>query len=328
MAASSTPDIGESVVVPLTDAALLASYSPQPPAGAHIEIAQVEHRIHLINAFRLGTGSRVLEIGPGQGTCTTVLAHAVGERGHIDAVDPAPPDYGAPFTLAQAQDYVSASAVGSRISWHRQTPEAFLASFRPPPPPPPPPPHASETGKGVKDGAGERPDWDVAVLVHSVWYFRSPATLGRILAALKGRARRVCIAEYALHATRPAAVPHVFAALARGTAECYKAETAENIQTPLSPSAIKEMAAAAGWTVVCETEVVPEPGLSDGMWETGTVVRDAFLHDVQDVENERVRAVLRSARDATTSAAAAVGGWKKVQTMDVWAAVFSEDETT
>jgi len=306
------PEGPSPVVLPLTDAPLLASFSPQPPSGVHIEIAQAEHRIRLINAFHLDPGSRILEIGPGQGTCTTVLAHAVGEAGHVDAVDPAPPDYGAPFTLAQAQAFVSASAVGGRIAWHRGTPEEFLAS--------------SAGARGNSRGAdgGRWHDWDVAVLVHSAWYFRSPATLGHILAALRGRVRHVCLAEYALRATLQSAVPHVFAALARGTVECHKAQTSENIQTPLSPAGIKEIAAAAGWALDRETDVVPEAGLSDGKWETGTVVREAFLRDVDGVEDERVRALLRSARDATISAADAVGGWKNVQTMDVWVAVFAE----
>lgn len=48
-------------------------------------------------------GSHVLELGCGQGTATTVLAEAVGSAGHVDAVDPGAPDYGAPFTLAEAQ---------------------------------------------------------------------------------------------------------------------------------------------------------------------------------------------------------------------------------
>lgn len=30
----------------------------------------------------------------GQGDCTIVLADAVGEGGHVDAVDPGSPDYG------------------------------------------------------------------------------------------------------------------------------------------------------------------------------------------------------------------------------------------
>lgn len=57
--------------------------------------AQLEHRINLVRYWDITPGSRVLEIGCGQGDCTLVLADAVGEEGHIDAIDPgARPDYG------------------------------------------------------------------------------------------------------------------------------------------------------------------------------------------------------------------------------------------
>lgn len=93
----------------LNRAPTIASYALQDPARPEIELAQVRHRIRLIGVWGIGDdaiiapGSRVLELGCGQGTATTVLAEAVGPAGHVDAVDPGAPDYGAPFTLAEAQ---------------------------------------------------------------------------------------------------------------------------------------------------------------------------------------------------------------------------------
>lgn len=93
----------------LNRAPTIASYALQDPARPEIELAQVRHRIRLISAWGIdddaiiAPGSRVLELGCGQGTATTVLAEAVGPAGHVDAVDPGAPDYGAPFTLAEAQ---------------------------------------------------------------------------------------------------------------------------------------------------------------------------------------------------------------------------------
>ena len=58
---------------------------------------QFEHRVKIVKSWNIVPGSRVLEIGPGQGDCTIVLATAVGESGHVDAVDPAPLDYGTLF---------------------------------------------------------------------------------------------------------------------------------------------------------------------------------------------------------------------------------------
>ena len=57
---------------------------------------QFEHRVSVVESWNIPPGSRVLEIGPGQGDCTIVLATAVGESGHVDAVDPAPLNSGTP----------------------------------------------------------------------------------------------------------------------------------------------------------------------------------------------------------------------------------------
>ena len=56
---------------------------------------QLAHRIHLVkDVFDIPLGAKVLEIGPGQGDCTVVLAAAVGDEGRVDAVDPGDLDYG------------------------------------------------------------------------------------------------------------------------------------------------------------------------------------------------------------------------------------------
>lgn len=72
--------------------ALLNIYGASPDYSP-----QFEHRANIVKSWNIPPGSRVLEIGPGQGDCTIVLATAVGESGHVDAVDPAPLDYGTPI---------------------------------------------------------------------------------------------------------------------------------------------------------------------------------------------------------------------------------------
>lgn len=282
----------------------IASYQLVTPNGLATEIAQATHRINLLNTWSaIQPGSKALELGCGQGNCTAVLAEAVGdEGGHVDAVDPAPPDYGAPFTLAQAQQHISASAIGDRVSWHRSTPENFLA--------------ASGTGSS-------RQTWDCAVLSHCIWYFSSPDVLRGILTALRGRVRTLCVAEYALRATEPRAVPHVLAALARATLEAHKRRGTENIQTPLAPEAIKSLAKSCGWRLESDAILVPDEGLLDGSWETGSVVSEAFLEEARSyVDDGRVKVVLESARASVLAAVDSVGV-KNVRTMDVWAGVFS-----
>ncbi|KAI1182854.1 SAM-dependent methyltransferase [Nemania serpens] len=277
----------------------IAEYSPQVPGHSDTEVAQAEHRIRLVNLWDLQPGTRVLELGCGQGSATAVLAEAIGASGHVDAVDPGAPDYGAPFTLSQAQQHISASPVGDRITWHRATPQDFLSA-------------AHDTV------------WDVAVLAHCIWYFASEQELQAILEALHGRVKRLCVAEYALHATERPAIPHVLAVLARGSLESFKEESSENVRSPLSPTSIKKVATRARWSCTHESFVIPEPGLLDGFWEVGTVLSDHFLREVnQAVPHERMRVVVTSARDAVIAAVSALDG-AKVRTMDVWVAAFTQ----
>ncbi|KAI1306671.1 SAM-dependent methyltransferase [Xylaria venustula] len=289
--------------LPLSLAPKIASYSLPGPGHAEVEEPQAAHRIRLVNAWgRISPGSRVLELGCGQGTATAVLAEAVGETGHVDALDPAPPDYGAPVTLGDAQQHLSAGPVGSRITWHRATLQQFLESA----------------------AAGTRPLWDVAVLAHSIWYLESEEHLEAILAMLHGRVRRVCVAEYALHASEKEAFPHVLAVLARGTLEANKDASTENVRSPLSPSIILKKACRAGFKCIKSETLVPEPGLLDGSWEVGTVVSEHFMREADKVLYGNMRAMVASARDATVAAVNALHG-AKVRTMDVWVATLIPD---
>jgi len=65
----------------------------EPSAGL---TSQMQQRLAIVNFWAIAPGSRVLELGCGQGDTTIALAHAVGPSGHIDAVDPGSPDYGTP----------------------------------------------------------------------------------------------------------------------------------------------------------------------------------------------------------------------------------------
>jgi hypothetical protein len=69
-------------------------HKPNSPTSTSGIEAQLQHRIDLVQYWDIKPGSRVLEIGCGQGDTTLVLADAVGEEGHVDAIDPGAPDYG------------------------------------------------------------------------------------------------------------------------------------------------------------------------------------------------------------------------------------------
>ena len=267
------------------------------PSQIKIEIGQAEHRIKLVNSWQIPQGSTVLELGCGQGTCTAVLAEAVGPDGHVDAVDPGPPDYGSPFTLAQAQAHLSAGPIGNRISWYNAEPVKFLSD-------------------------NPEKKWDFVVLAHCIWYFDGPDTLDNMLVALKGRAAKLLVAEYALTAREKAAVPHVMAAIARATLEAHNKGTEANIRCLLGPLNIKEAAVKCGWTIENEEIVVPDVALLDGAWEIGTVKSKWFLEEIdKHITDVTLKTTLLSAREAVIGAVGLLDG-EKVKTMDVWVSRF------
>jgi Methylase involved in ubiquinone/menaquinone biosynthesis len=47
-----------------------------------------------LNKWNIPFGSKILEIGCGQGDFTLVAAYMVGDQGHVTGIDPAPLDYG------------------------------------------------------------------------------------------------------------------------------------------------------------------------------------------------------------------------------------------
>ncbi|KAI8284601.1 hypothetical protein K4K60_001795 [Colletotrichum sp. SAR11_57] len=81
------------------DAASIARVSLHDAKHFNIQHSQTVHRLAILQHWNIPAGSRVLELGCGQGDCTTVIASAVGEEGAVVAVDPAELDYGQSFAL-------------------------------------------------------------------------------------------------------------------------------------------------------------------------------------------------------------------------------------
>lgn len=82
------------------DAACIARVSLHDPSHFSIQHSQTLHRLVLLQHWDIAPGSKILELGCGQGDCTTVLAYAVGEQGRVVAIDPAELDYGASFSIS------------------------------------------------------------------------------------------------------------------------------------------------------------------------------------------------------------------------------------
>lgn len=79
------------------DAESIARLSLHDPKHFSVQHSQTLHRLALLENWNIANGSNVLELGCGQGDCTTVLASIVGERGKVVAVDPEDLEYGASF---------------------------------------------------------------------------------------------------------------------------------------------------------------------------------------------------------------------------------------
>jgi predicted methyltransferase len=82
------------------DGASIARVSLHDPSHFSIQYSQTLHRLVLLQHWDIAPNSKVVELGCGQGDCTTVLATAVGEQGKVVAVDPAELDYGACFQVS------------------------------------------------------------------------------------------------------------------------------------------------------------------------------------------------------------------------------------
>jgi len=177
--------------------------------------------------------------------------------------------------------------------------------------------------------------YDVAVLLHCIYYFPSTNILSQTLKDLQPQVDTLCIAEYALETSNPAQHPHLLAVLAEQAFEALKpvGESESNVQTVLSPRAITALAGACGWNLVHEKTITPGEALQDGNWEVGTVYNKGWMNEVDAVLNKGVdvsgrhRAHLTAAQDAVIAAVNRLGtdevkGMARVRTMDVWCAVF------
>jgi SAM-dependent methyltransferase len=318
------------------DAASIARLSLHDPTHFSIQHSQTLHRLMLLQHWNIPTGSNVLELGCGQGDCTTVLAYAVGEQGKVVAVDPAGLDYGAsipfylaacpggqakssytdastgsPYTLGQAQGHISQGPLGRRITWVQQSPLDYLSFL-------------SSTCSTLSPPTSERKAFDATVLAHSLWYFSSPSLVLSTFRAAKQHSKRLLLAEWSLVATQPSSQPHVLAVLAQAALECRKPQSISNVRTVLSPKRVIELALAAGWQLETEACVESGEGLLDGQWEVSACLSSSFEREVKEqVNDEREQGLVFALRDACrASLESLLEGQKGVRGMNTWIASF------
>jgi SAM-dependent methyltransferase len=264
---------------------------------------QTRHRLNILEKFGIPINSKVLEIGCGQGDMTAVLASTLAES-HIDAIDPAPLDYGKPETLGQAQARISSHDIGSRISFHQADPISWLKE--------------TEHGK-----------YDAAVLCHCLWYFASIEEVRKVFQAARGKVSKLFIAEWALQAEATQGQTHVLTALARATCESHIPNSTQNIRTPLHPAQIKKIAEEVGWKSFHEETWAPGAGLEDAKWEVNMLLKNEgqeFLKRAKGaIAEERVHVLLESMMDTVKSAKLREEELSQgLECMNVWVGVFEE----
>ncbi|KAF1927514.1 uncharacterized protein M421DRAFT_169181 [Didymella exigua CBS 183.55] len=284
------------------DAASIARLSLHDPANFSVQRSQTQHRLELLKHWNVSPGAKVLELGCGQGDCTTVLAAAVGEQGTVVALDPADLDYGSPYTLGQAQGHISQGPLGRQITWVQQSPQEYLSSL----------------------SSGDSKTFHATVLAHCLWYFSSPSLILSTFRAIRQHSKRLLLAEWSLVAT-PFSQPHVLAALTQAALECRKPESISNVRMVLSPKRLTQLALAAGWQLEGETSVQAGEDLLDGQWEVSACLSPSFEKQVEEyVNDERERGVILALRDACEVSLEGVhGGRSGIRGMDVWVASFT-----
>lgn len=230
-----------------------------------VQLVQTRFRADLARTWDLRPGDRVLEVGCGQGDMTAVLAAAVGERGHVTAVDLADPSYGAPVSLGASAAFLGATPLGPRIE------------FR--------------FGFDVLAGTFPDDSFDHVVLSQCAWYFASLDQLRATLARVRPWAPRLCFAEWDLAPATHGQLAHLLAVQVQGMVEATGARGDGNVRTPFSRAALLRILAGTGWHAA-EPATVDTTGVHDAAWEIAIC---------REIVAERLHTVPGPLRDLITS---------------------------
>ena len=216
---------------------------------ADIQRIQTEHRLKLVQFWGIKEGSRVLEIGCGQGDTTAALAFVVGERGLVHGIDIASPDYGAPVTLGDSIRHLQQSKLGKQLEIE------FNVDIL-----------AADVDFTVNS-------FDYIVFSHCSWYLTSFEELEAILKKIRPWGKELCFAEWDPQIKTMAQYPHFLAALIQSQYECFKESSLSNVRTLFTPMDVRRIAESAGWTITDE-QSIDSPELQDGEWEIDMVLTE------------------------------------------------------
>ncbi|QBP40140.1 methyltransferase domain-containing protein [Paenisporosarcina antarctica] len=217
---------------------------------SNIQKVQTEHRVKLVEFWGIKEGSRVLEIGCGQGDTTAVLAYFVGEKGLVHGIDSASLTYGSPISLGDSAEYLMQSKLGKQIKFDF---EIDLLS--------------SNSLEIIEDY------FDYIVFSHCSWYLKSLDELRELMQKIKKWGKQLCFAEWDSRIKTIEQYPHLLSILIQAQYESFKDDSVSNIRTLFTPKDIKSIVESSGWTIIND-ETIDCPELQDGNWEINKVVID------------------------------------------------------
>lgn len=214
-----------------------------------LQKVQTEHRVKLAKFWGIRDGSRILEIGCGQGDTTAVLARFIGESGFVHGIDIASPNYGAPITVGESAKFLMNSNLGKRIKMEYEidvlSPEVQFPSQ----------------------------SFDTIVLSHCSWYLKSFEQLNALLQQGRKWGKQLVFAEWDSRISSIGQLPHLLSVLIQAQYECFKQDSSANVRTLFTPYDVRRLAMDTGWNITKETTIIA-PEIQDGSWEVRHTLTD------------------------------------------------------
>lgn len=216
---------------------------------SEIQRVQTAHRFKLAEFWNIKEGSRVLEIGCGQGDTTAVLAYFVGENGLVHGVDIGSSTYGSPISIGDSAEYLMKSKLGKQIKIDFEVDILSLeADFL-------------------------ENSFDYIVFSHCSWYLKSFKEFSEILKKIRPWGKQLCFAEWDTKIKIIEQYPHLLSILIQAQYESFKQSSDSNVRTLFTPNDIKSITENAGWNIINDKTIF-SPKLQDGKWEVDKILTD------------------------------------------------------